>query len=167
MWTLGLVYIRRWYSCTEITYVYNMNVYALLQIHYESGIFMDIMMEYTISNCWPTQHTYRMGVQTILLYSNDLRHHCSRLSELEIRPQSETVWCCADLSPKLPVDQLVTQPIRPSLLTPLSPVAGGAGALWQLMGGADQKRCVHWLVRVDIMMIKIMVNLRWFAWFNT
>jgi len=63
----------------------------------------------------------------------------------------------ADLSPKLPVSQLVTQPIQPwpSLLTALSPVAGGAGALWQLMtGGADQKRCVHWLVRVDIMVIK-------------
>jgi len=110
-----------------------------------------------VHDLWLLTHTRCLQDGSIdYIASNDLRHHCSRLSELEICPQSEN-RCCADLSPKLPVSQLVTQPIQPwpSLLTALSPVAGGAGALWQLTtGGADQKRCVHWLVRVDIMMIK-------------
>jgi len=47
---------------SRILCVYNMNVCALLLIHHESGIFMDIMMDYTISDCWPTRDAYRMGV---------------------------------------------------------------------------------------------------------
>jgi len=105
--------------CTEITY--------FMCIQYERVCtFTDTSWKWHfyghydgLHNLWLLTHTRCLQDGSIdYTASNDLWHHCSRLSKLEICPQSEN-RCCADLSPKLQVSQLVTQPIQPwpSLLT--------------------------------------------------
>ena len=85
---------------------------CILCIQYEHVFtFTDTWHYDGLHNLWLLTHTRCLQDGSIdYTASNDLQHHCSRLSE--ICPQSEN-RCCADLSPSLPVSQLVTQPIRP------------------------------------------------------